>query len=203
MLSEIEIRFRENIDRVQNLITIYKSHLQTSGSGRKPNHSTDLLRAALVLLHATLEDTLRKLMLWQWPLNAGRDDYDKIPIVSQDGKHASKFFLGELFDHRGKTVKEILEESFESYLETSTSFNDYGQVASALQKCGLPEAQIDTQIIEEMIKRRHNIVHKADENPTKGGSGNYNFQSIGVLKLESYVAEVERLFTHIQASLRT
>lgn len=50
---EIETQFRENLKRVRNLIDIYEKKITPGGQGRRPVGSADVLREAVVLLHAT------------------------------------------------------------------------------------------------------------------------------------------------------
>ena len=62
----IRQRFGENLDRVRNLVSLYSSSVGV-GQGRRTVQDADILRAAVVLLHATLEDLLRSLAEWKLP----------------------------------------------------------------------------------------------------------------------------------------
>ena len=77
MISEITDNFDNNIGRVDNLISLYKSI--TSGGGRKPTYSSNLLRATVVLLHSTLEDFLRNILVWKLP-NKDSSKLEGIPL---------------------------------------------------------------------------------------------------------------------------
>ena len=93
MKAVIEGRFNENIARVRNLLSIYGTHLSGSGGGRRSHSKTDVLRAATVMLHASLEDLLRSIAYWRLPL-ANAESLNKIPLANN--APATKFTLGQL-----------------------------------------------------------------------------------------------------------
>ena len=66
MKDEIARRFELNLSRVQSLIKAYENALPGS-QGRPPVVTTDILRASVVFLHASLEDLLRSLLEWKLP----------------------------------------------------------------------------------------------------------------------------------------
>lgn len=98
MKVQIEQRLQDNITRVKSMVTIYESHIQGSGSGRRGYLQTDVLRAATVFLHASLEDLLRSLSYWKLP-EAKKEIIDKIPLIGYQG-NLKKFLLGELVVHK-------------------------------------------------------------------------------------------------------
>src|SRR5262245_47825034 len=49
--DDIARRFEQNLERVENLLSVYPA----DGARRRDVRTTDLLRAAVVLLHASLE----------------------------------------------------------------------------------------------------------------------------------------------------
>ena len=65
MKTEIENRFNGNLERVGHLVEIYET--LTAGPGRRPVDTSDILRSAVVFLHAALEDFLRSLLEWKLP----------------------------------------------------------------------------------------------------------------------------------------
>src|SRR3989338_2368197 len=105
MKQPIVDRFALNISRVKNLVAIYQSTLAGTGQGRRSHQKTDVLRAAVVLLHASVEDVLRSLAYWKLP-NAATGVLDQFPLVGNGP--AMKFSLGALAAHRGKTVDDVL-----------------------------------------------------------------------------------------------
>src|SRR5258706_3639980 len=96
-------RLARNIARAHNLVSIYK-FLGGSSPGRRSVGDTDVLRSAVVLIHASLEDFLRSLERAYLP-KAGSTVLKEIPLkgVGRSGR-AEKFSLGDLVEHRGKTV---------------------------------------------------------------------------------------------------
>lgn len=190
MKDRIAQRFSENIARVRNLVDIYSNHLAGSGSGRRSHSKTDVLRAAVVLLHAAMEDLLRSLAYWKLPA-ANADTLAKIPLVTV--APAMKFGLGELVAHRGKSIDDVIAESVNGYLERS-SYNSTAEVASFLTSIGIPLANVNSKFtqIDELMKRRHQIVHRADRDET-GGQGNHAVRSIGQVTVRNWIDDVESL----------
>ena len=93
-------QFEANLDRVRNLVNLYSASFG-KGQGRRPGPDADILRAAVVLLHATLEDLLRSLAEW------------KIPTASRSG-NPCEGLTGMLQEPRTMTiqakVKKVLEQ---------------------------------------------------------------------------------------------
>lgn len=140
MKQEIERRFNLNISRVNNLVEIYTNQLAGDGQGRRSHQETDVLRAAVVLLHASVEDVLRSLAYWKLPA-ASSDVLEKIPLA---GGTATKFTLGTLSAMRGNTVDEVIKESVDASLERS-NYNNARDVCTLLESIGLSN---DSSILE-------------------------------------------------------
>ena len=121
MIDEIRGNLTYNLKRVENLVSIYENHPDAQGQGRKPAELLDILRAGVVLLHASLEDVLRKIAYWKLP-SANPTVLDNIPLVGL-GPIPKKFLLGELAVFRGKKIDEIFTLSIDAYLEKS-NFNN-------------------------------------------------------------------------------
>jgi hypothetical protein len=113
--EEIRGRFQVNLTRVRNILAIY---LAGSGKrrGRRGVHETDLLRAAVVLLHATLEEILRSLAEWKLPA-ASPEALAEIPLAG--AKRGTKVGLQELAGFRGQTLDQVITESVRECLERS------------------------------------------------------------------------------------
>lgn len=196
MIEDIMYTFDKNFLRLNNLITLYKS--LSTGKGRKPTNSLDILRATTVLAHSTLEDYLRNLLNWKLA-EQNKEKINHIPLVgtSEIGR-ATKFTLGELVMHRGKTIDEVIKSSITEYLST-VSFNSTRDIASALTGISITvttDIQSTFTLLDEMIKRRHNIVHRADrdDNP---GSGHHKIASISVQKIEKWKKTIDKLVFEI------
>jgi hypothetical protein len=183
--DEIEERFAENLERVQHLVDVYAA--TAPGPGRRDVKTTDILRAAVVFLHATLEDLLRSLLAWRLPMAAA----EHLKDVPLEGKEArTKFTLDELAVHRGKTVDAVIAGSVLASLEES-SFSHPGEVDRALEKVGLPKGLVDPfrPRLAPMMKRRHWIVHRADRN-LASGAGHHPARSLQLAVVEDWYRAV-------------
>lgn len=87
--EQITANFGENLKRVRNLVRIY-TVTTPSIQGRKTVKHGDILRAAIVLLHASLEEFLRAIALWKWQ-GASKEVLDKVRFV--DGKGTRNLHL--------------------------------------------------------------------------------------------------------------
>jgi len=200
VLADIVDLLNLNLARVQNLISIYGPPRQ----GRRSVQETDVLRAALVMLHASMEDFLRSLLKWRVPALGAKELIDTYPLPGSGHKQARNFLLGSLVAHKGKTVDQLIEAAAKEYLDEYASFNDLGEVKRALTNCGLNGAAVENHGYGElpaMIARRHKIVHHADRNEVQGGQGNHRTASIGTRELNNYVAAVQSLRDFVQAQL--
>ncbi|WP_413704966.1 hypothetical protein [Pseudomonas sp. Pseusp16] len=192
MKDRIAGRFAENIARVRNLVEIYTTHLAGTGGGRRGHAKTDVLRAAVVLLHAATEDLLRSLAYWKLP-SASADVLAKIPLIT--APPAAKFSLGDLSAHRGKAVDTVISESVHGYLERS-NYNNVDEVASLLTSIGVSLPNVNAQFTQlaQVMSRRHLIVHRADRDET-GGRGNHSVRSIGNINVSNWINGVESFGT--------
>jgi hypothetical protein len=186
--DEIRDRFRGNLHRVRIMVEAYESSAG-KGKGRRSVGQTDLLRAAVVLLHATLEDLLRSLCEWKMP-GANPEAFAEVPLVGTRGK--TRFGLLELAAFRGNTVDNVITQSINEFLEKS-SFNNPGAVKVALEKIGVNAHLVDryAPILAAMMTRRHWIAHRADRNPRKG-RGHHPAGSLAVAAVTRWVGGVER-----------
>ncbi len=197
MKEEISNRFDLNIKRVKNLVNIYRLQLSGPGKGRRGHQETDVLRAATVLLHASMEDILRSLAYWKLP-TAAPSVLENIPLVGVKG---TKFSLGNLSSHRGKSVADVLKESVDASLERS-NYNNSTEVAGLLTSIGLDPAPVAAYLptLEATMKRRHQIVHRADANPTPG-RGNHRVSSIAPATLDDWILNVENFAAAVLAQV--
>lgn len=162
--AEIESRFAANLERVRHLVGVYQSAVP--GPGRRDVETTDVLRAAVVFLHATLEDLLRSLLEWKLPVAAAVHLKD-VPLSGK--KQRSTFTLDDLAPFRGTSVDDLIARSVTENLERS-NFNDPGEVDGVLERIGLSKNVLDPyrNTLGPMMKRRHWIVHRADRNTAMG-----------------------------------
>lgn len=195
MKPAIQQRVTQNLARVRNLVSTYRTHLAGVGSGRRGAHESDVLRATVVLLHASLEDFLRSLAYWKLPL-AGRAVLDEIALVGL-GSNPKKFFLGELEAHRGKMVDQLITESVNDHLERS-NYNNTQEVATLLQAIGVNVAAVSSLFptMETAMARRHQIVHRADRDETPG-QGHHNVKSIGTYLVNLWIDTIEEFTNRV------
>jgi hypothetical protein len=185
--EDISRRFDLNIARVRGLITSYEGALP-GVQGRPTVTTTDILRGAVVFLHASLEDLLRSILEWKLPSTTKTEHLTEVPL---DGEKLRKYTLSDVAKHRGKSVDELIESSVRTSLERS-NFNDVEEVAIVLQKAGIANTTLDTHgaDLASMMKRRHWIVHRADRNSGQG-QGQFAAQSLRPDTVKAWVASVE------------
>jgi hypothetical protein len=160
-------RYFENAARVASLIGLYDG----LGTGPTKLNKEDILRAAVVFLHASLEDFLRGVALSYLPL-ASENALNAVPLVGSNASgRTEKFFLGKLAAHRGKTVEEVLMQSVENHLERS-NYNSTEEIASLLTSLeyDLDEIRPLFPALDAMMRRRHQIVHRADRERSPDGA---------------------------------
>ncbi len=198
MLEEITFTFEINISRVRALLELYQS--VSVNSGRRANHKVDILRASVVFLHSTLEDYLRSILAWKLPASS-QPEINKIPIPE---KHkGEKFQLGDLIIYKGNTVDELISLSVNEYLK-SKSFNNKVELIDSLRSINvhLPDnfRSKYLEMIDEMMKRRHNIVHQSDRDRTI--SGILKYKSLNVKTVVKWLKCIDNLVLIINKQLR-
>ena len=159
-------RTAQNLKRAENLVTAYQRPRRTS-QDRDSVYRTDLLRAAVVFTHASLEDFIRSVHRAFLPW-ADEDALEAVALAGTHGR-AEKFSLGKLAKHRDKSVQELLEQSVEQHLEQST-YNNPNEIVRVLTAIGIDLRGQDTVLrkLGAMMQRRHAIVHRADMVEIKG-----------------------------------
>jgi hypothetical protein len=161
-LDELSTRHHFNISRVRVLLSLHEQ-LTTRRSAKRTVYETDLLRAAVVLLHAMLEDHLRSIALYYLP-EADESALNDVPLVGQSPSgRAEKFFLGRLARFRTWKVERLIKSSVESHLRRMT-FNNTREIASLLRGVGIDPQPLSIYFsdLDAMMARRHQIVHRAD-----------------------------------------
>jgi hypothetical protein len=182
-------RVDRTLERVRHLVSLYEAQVGL-GQGRREIPASDVLRAATVLLHATLEQLLRDLAAHRLP-TAGRESLDRVPLVGIEGR-PEKFFLGALAEHREKRVADVIRESVDAHL-SRVNYNDTEEVAALLRSVGIDPARVNGRFpdLEALMVRRHHIVHQADRNPAHG-RGQHWAQSIGRRTVRRWIEAVEQ-----------
>lgn len=190
--QDIQERFGANIARVRALVTTYDA-LAGTGAGRATVAHADVLRAAVILLHAALEDLLRSLEELRLP-TATPGAFAQVRFVLSAGslkEVSERFTLVDLAPYRGQSVDEVFRVAIDKHLANS-NYNNVGEVKQALTRVGISYAisNTDAAALETMMKRRHWIAHRADVNPSSG-RGHHGAQSIGRGLISSWIDVVE------------
>src|SRR5581483_6791135 len=117
----------------------------------KEDAAQDVLRAAVVLIHAHLEEFLR-LITRELANDAGEEYLNQVPLAGVNGR-PEKFYLSSLARHRGKLVDDLIKESVSQYLERST-FNSTDEISVLLKRLGLnvEEHNEEFEWIQQMIE---------------------------------------------------
>ena len=123
--DEISRRFVVNLARVRGLITSYEQALP-GVQGRPTVATTDILRGAVVFLHASLEDLLRSILEWKLPSTAKPEHLDDVPL---DGERLRKYTLGDVARHPGTTVDDLIDRSVKAW---ANSVETFGKAVLAL-----------------------------------------------------------------------
>jgi RiboL-PSP-HEPN len=155
-------RLARNIRRVHVLLRLH-DEIKSDASGRFESPD-DLLRAAVVFLHASLEEVLRSLAEKFLP-DSSEKVLSGIPLKISGGTtgRAEKFSLGQLKQFRGKSVDDVIAASVSAHLERS-NYNNTSDVCSLLDDLAIEHDGTKSFLAElsALMTRRHQIVHRAD-----------------------------------------
>jgi hypothetical protein len=89
----------------------------------------------------------------------------------------------------------------DEYME-QISFNDTTEIISKLKRVDIDiKETMHLPSIDNMIKRRHNIVHQADANNSKG-SGSYHALSIDKKTIENWIENTDNFVNKIFELIR-
>jgi hypothetical protein len=155
-------RITVNLVRTENLVRLADEICPNPPEGLEL-YRQDIIRAAIVFLHATLEDFLRHVGSMYLPTR-GEEVLNRVALIgSCDVLRPEKFFLGRLASHRGKSVDQLISESVAAYLDR-VSFSDTGEVSRLLEAVGISLDPVRRFYapLSSLMARRHQIVHKGD-----------------------------------------
>jgi len=197
--SPLSLSFQRSIYgflRAYSLCNLYDRKFKGQ-KGRKHISATDILRSAVVLAHATLEDCIRTIVLHNLEY-LDRQSIDKIPIHNiNHSNRPEKFFLGELLEFRGQTVDDVIRLSVESHL-ARLSFNNTNDIVRIFKifKIDCPKDDKIFNLLDEMIQRRHRIVHYGDR-VVSPGRGKQFTESISSSRARVWIENAHRFITSI------
>jgi hypothetical protein len=158
-------------NRVDHLVGIYREARERSGKtrGRVWTHLSDVLRAAVVLCHANLEQVLRDLLSVEAEWTP--EFLQRIPLPGSKHIRADRFSLADLSGFASLPVSELLFNAVWDYLG-KRSFTQVSDVAEVLDMCKLDLSKYRKFFPEfqALMERRHHIAHTADleESPGRG-----------------------------------
>lgn len=192
-------------------------------SGAPKDRAQDMLRCAVVFLNMSLEDLLRSLQMQHVKefltgkiTKPSNDKDDKaLNRWNELDKASVKFSDIRDFNESGRNrFDEFVNERAEAYADdfySKKNFSRMEYVVDVLKFLGILDKiekhiQDDQQWrslqkdIDDMMKRRHHIVHKGDKN-TKSGRGERKDSSIGTKLVDQWQKKVEQLASAIFAVL--
>jgi hypothetical protein len=186
-------QLEESFDRLRRLVAL---------SLRTGDHSQaeEILRSAVVLNHAYLEDFLRTLANRLLP---ERDEgaLKDVPLAGVSSRGRVQFSLADLVRHRHKSVDSVIRESVSEYLERST-FNNTTDIAQLLGRLCLDLRRLNRTFpaLEQMIRRRHQIVHRADEVKTPD-SDTYRLQPIALSEVRAWLETTHNFIVEVVSTI--
>jgi hypothetical protein len=193
VLLSLEERFRANLDRVRNVVTLY-DRVTGPSPGRASVQESELLRVAVVYLHAALEGLLRGLAEWRLPV-ASPDVLSQMPFAGGDGRKTT-LTLGDLAAYRGQPVEEVISMSVIAYLARS-SYNNPDDIARLLGQIVLTQ-EVRKRLmaaraarLSVIMSRRHQIAHRLDRNEASG-RGHHAATSLGRTTVERWIGVVRQ-----------
>jgi hypothetical protein len=132
----------------------------------------DIVRAAIVLAHAALDDFIRSIGRVRYARLKGQ----LLKDVPLPGEKDTKFNLAAIAEYGDRTVDELIQESLDAYFARK-SFNSASEVFGFVKALGInaEAARPVLPLVDELMKRRHRIVHQADfEDSTQGHPARLN-----------------------------
>ena len=193
--------FDRNIDRVKSLCALYNSLKTNEVKEGKDYKFTDVLRSAIVFLHSSFEEYFRNVLRDVLPATCTQEDLQKISFTTKDGKHIDKLTVSNLLQYKGKTIDDLVADFIGDTLDT-TSFNNYSDIVNWAQKIKVDLSSFTSQDkIEKLIKRRHKIVHEADNNKTDKMNKPYSLTAIQESVVKEWLDAVQDLVKIIDVQI--
>lgn len=111
--------------------------------------------------------------------------------------------LGELHPYKGDTVDDVIRAAVHTWLQRS-NYNRVAEVAAALERIGIDPGVLspDQPMLDSYVRRRHLIVHRADNNPAPArGRGIPRTVHLPKETVETWVGAVEAVGARIVGAL--
>ena len=108
--------------------------------------------------------------------------------------------LGALLDFSEQKVSDLISAAVQKHM-SRVSFNGYTDICSWLEKIEIDlSAFKEQELINNMIKRRHKIVHETDANQ-KGGQGNHYATSIKMQTVKAWENATINLINEVEKQI--
>lgn len=150
--------FESNATRVDGLLVLYD---RICVGGTDDKNLTDILRACVVLIHASLEEFLRVIGGTFLPFVEPK----KLEELFKSSKAVEhRYTVQELYKSVDMSIVDFLKAELAKHL-SQASWSSASQIASYLAYFDYPicnKLSAFFPILDEMISRRHQIVHRAD-----------------------------------------
>jgi hypothetical protein len=188
---EVSARFRYNLARVENLVSLFTDLGVGKGSGRRSTSELDILRAAVVLLHASFEDLIRSTEqamftrysdeIWKTVKFSGLTDRDP---------DRDRLTVCDLRKYMGRSIDDLIDETITDHLNKK-SYNHIEDLTRFLQAIGVKTDPYKAHFpsLSNLIKRRHHIVHQADKQSATV-QGKWRATEINVTTVQTWIAAV-------------
>ena len=200
-MSKHKDTFDRNIDRVKSLCALYNSLRNNDVKEGKDYRFTDVLRSAVVCLHSSFEEYYRSVLRDVMPVTCTQEDLSKFQFISKEGKHFEKMSVSGLLQYKGKSVDSVIAEIIGDTLDNS-SFNNYRDINDWAQRIKVDLTEFKSQaILEKMIKRRHKIVHEADNNKKSASNNPYSLTPIQESVVMEWISVVHELVSLIDVQI--
>lgn len=170
-LGGIKSTFDLNIARARSFIELFEAR----GTGRDGNQlvsDTDLLRAAVMFIHSSLEEFFRGLESEYW-LDYDIDYLNTIPFYI-DGRADKKISLGDLFKlGRGRSVDDFVESMVIKDIYARRNITQISHIINAITRLGITHnlEEAECAKLAALLERRHLIVHQADRRSSPEARG--------------------------------
>ncbi|MNN16997.1 hypothetical protein D3C81_1301620 [compost metagenome] len=152
----------DNLSRVKSLLDLFQqSSINDIGTH---DQRSELLRAAVVFLHSSIEEIVRNLFVDRLP-KLSTEVLNELTYSKYGPTNRSKgVMLGDLLlNHSGRLVDNVIFDAINSYIDR-LNINNSDQLVAQLQKIQIETQPIKPFLLEidSLMKRRHQIVHQMD-----------------------------------------
>ena len=131
----------------------------------------DLLGAAIVFLHATLEEFLRGVAIREWIKLNDEDLKNVLRKYSRLNTRNIKINLVDSVERRNATIETFIKEEIKSFVYQDMNFNSFKEVKDFLDltritfnenvQAELKLEEKDFTNIELLLRKRHGVAHQA------------------------------------------